>query len=53
MRLAQLSALSLALETACKELRTEDVAPILSTMKDGLEIVAAKLTQARPVAGNG
>jgi CheY-like chemotaxis protein/HPt (histidine-containing phosphotransfer) domain-containing protein len=53
MRLAQLSALSLALETACKERRTEDVPAIISTMKDRFEIIAARLTQARLVAGNG
>jgi signal transduction histidine kinase/DNA-binding response OmpR family regulator/HPt (histidine-containing phosphotransfer) domain-containing protein len=53
MRLAQLSVLSLALETACKQRRSEDVRAIISTMEDRFKIVAARLSQARPVAGNG
>ncbi len=53
MRLAQLSKLSLALETACKERRTADVPAIISTIKNCFEIIDARLTQDRPLAGNG
>ncbi len=53
MRLAQLSALSLALETACKQRRTEDVPAIISMMKDRFEIIDARLAQDRRIAGNG
>jgi len=53
MRLAQLSTLSLALETACKERRTADVPAIISTIKNCFEIVDAQLTQDRPLASNG
>jgi CheY-like chemotaxis protein len=53
MRLAQLSALSLALETACKERRTEDVPAIISMMKDRFEIIDARLAQDWLIAGNG
>jgi CheY-like chemotaxis protein len=53
MRLAQLSKLSLALETACKERRTADVPAIISTIKNCFEITDARLTQDRPLAGNG
>jgi len=53
MRLAQLSKLSLALETACKERRTADVPAIISTIKNCFEIIDARLTQDRPLAGIG
>jgi len=53
MRLAQLSKLSLALETACKEHRTADVPAIISTIKSCFATIDAQLTQDRPLAGNG
>jgi len=53
LRLAQLSSLSLALETACKERRTADVPAIISTIKYRFEIIDAQLAQHRPLAGNG